>query len=101
MSKISDWLKNKKVTTRRKIFLVLGEDNLRLRELSQVIHFEEKHVWKTLKKMQIDGYVKQNPDRSWYLTSKGLTMLEKYQKHGSIPRKSTILTIFIMFGELL
>lgn len=84
---ILDWLKNKKVTTRKKLFLVLGErGGLGVVLLSRLIHFHRVHVGKTLAKMKIDGYVKQK-NHKWYLTRKGLKYLKSYKKYGSIPTR--------------
>lgn len=79
------WLKNKKVNLRRKIFLVLSISNQKRPELSRMVNSDRSYIWRTLAKMQIDYYVKQDNEKKWYLTSKGIKHLKRSQKNGFIP----------------
>lgn len=45
---------------------------------------DKKNVWRTLKKMEIDGLIK-NKNRKWYITPRGAKQLRKQQKKDWIP----------------
>ena len=80
---IIKWCK-KRGRTRAKILLVLSDGELGITVLSRLLERNTKNVWTTLKKMEIDGLVK-NSDRKWHITLRGIYQLKNLQKIDRIP----------------
>lgn len=83
---IKRWLREKGKTRLKTLFLLSQWEKWGVTDLEFELNRDHKNLWRTLKKMEIDGYTK-NKDRKWSLTDRGDNAVVNAINAGLIPKE--------------
>ena len=83
---IKRWLREKGRTRLKTLFLLSQWEKWGVTDLEFELNRDHKNLWRTLKKMEIDGYTK-NKDRKWSLTDRGDNAVVNAINAGLIPKE--------------
>lgn len=81
---IKRWLRDKGRTRLKILFLLSQWEWWGITDLELELNRDHKNLWRTLKKLQIDGYTK-NEKRKWGLTDRGINAVDNAINAGIIP----------------
>ena len=81
---IKRWLREKKRTRLKILFLLSQWKWWSTTDLELELNRDHKNIWRSLKKLEIDGYV-MHENRKWGLTDRGLKTVDNLIDVGLIP----------------